>query len=106
MIPDSETITTKIYQTKIITLSKVPAPAASQSKPAEVPAASKPVVPAYGTGVPAKPAGNNGTMSVGTGVKPVASKTGYAPPIFTGAAAGMQVGDVVGLVAVAVAMVL
>jgi hypothetical protein len=106
IVPDSETITTKIYQTKIITLSKVPTPAASQSKPAEVPAASKPIISAYGTGMPAQTAGNNGTMSVGTGVQPIASKTGYVPPMFTGAAAGTHVDGVVALVAVVVAMVL
>ncbi|KAH3966997.1 hypothetical protein HBI49_131340 [Parastagonospora nodorum] len=106
MAPDFETIPTKIYQTMIITLSNASTPAASQSKSAEVPAASKPIIPAYGTGMPAQTAGNNGTMSVGTGVQPIASKTGYAPPMFTGAASGMQGGSAVALIAVAVAMVL
>ena len=102
--PNSETITTKVFQTKIITLSRIPAPTASHSKPAEVQAASKSIVPAYGTGLPAEPA-SNGTVSVGTGVKPVANKIECVSPVFTGAVAGMQVGGVVGFVAVAVAMV-
>jgi hypothetical protein len=52
---------------------------------------------------------NNGTVSsisVGTGVKPTPSKTGYAPPVFTGAAASVQAGGIVAVLGVAAAFFL
>jgi hypothetical protein len=135
----TSTTTTKVYQTKIITLTKVPIPEAPKSsppvyggdkpsskpyeapkstpaKPVSSPVVSKPVVPASSpviskpivpTGPPSKPS-TNGTISIGTGVKPTPtpSKTGYAPPVFTGAATGLQAGGFVAMVGVVAAMVL
>ena len=121
---DSSTfITSKIYETKIITLTKTPVPETPKSsqpvysdkpssKPADAPkvtpVSSKPSEPAKSTpgvsGTPVYGGGkNNGTISVsvGTGVN-TPSKTGYNPPVFTGAASGVQVGGVgvvVGVVA-------
>jgi hypothetical protein len=110
VVPGTETITTKVYQTKIITLSKVPVPEAPKSKPAEVPVVSKPVVPAYGTSVVAMPSGKpvgakNGTVSVSVGTA-TPSKTGYAPPVFTGAASSLQSTGLVAVIGAAVAMLL
>jgi hypothetical protein len=133
------TITTKVYQTKIITLTKSPVPVPPQSQPpvygdkpsskpvvpeapkSTPPAVSKPVVVPEGpksTPVVSRPAvpsppvygnKNNGTVSsisVGTGVKPTPSKTGYAPPVFTGAAASVQAGGIVAVLGVAAAIFL
>jgi len=120
---DSSTIiTSKIYETKIITLTKTPVPETPKSsqpvygdkpssKPADAPKVtpvSKPNEPAKSTpgvgGTPVYGGGKgNGTISVsvGTGVN-TPSKTGYNPPVFTGAASGVQIGGVgvvVGVVA-------
>lgn len=126
--PVDET-TTKVYQTKVITLSKIaipeseyyalypsaPAPAYPEgdkptkpthadeypSKPYPTPAGDKPGKPYYPGGTYA--AGNE-TMQYGTGyVKPSASKTGGYPavPEFTGAAASVRAGGVLAFVAAA-----
>ena len=72
---------------------------ASKSTPA---VSSKPTPSVYGGGK------NNGTVSIsiGTGIKPTASKTGYSPPVFTGGASGIQVGGVLAMVGVVAALVL
>ncbi|KAH7381229.1 hypothetical protein DE146DRAFT_669988 [Phaeosphaeria sp. MPI-PUGE-AT-0046c] len=131
--------TTKVYSTKVVTITKTPVPQPPMSTPIQskpntpiskpsVPSskpntpivytpvsspASKPVVPASSPvvskpTVPTGPPGKtNNTMSIGTGVKPTPSKTGYVPPAqFTGAAAGVQAGGFVAVVAVAAAMFL
>jgi hypothetical protein len=90
---------------------------ASKSKP--VYGASKPVyeAPKSVPVVPGKPAsptpamwvgGNkgNGTMGSGTGAHAAPSKTGYYPPIFTGAASGLQVSSIFAVVSVIAAMAL
>jgi hypothetical protein len=110
------TTTTKVYQTKIITLSKIAVPesvyfATSSavayssvakpvvSKPAGPVVSGKPSAPAYGSA-------DNGTMSVGTGVKATPSKTGFTPPVFTGAASGFKVGGFMVMAGVVAAMAL
>lgn len=145
--------TTKVYSTKVITITKTPVPdmpksTPIQSKPASKPVcqgydcpgpkppvstpASKPVVPASSPApkppvsspaskpvvpasspvvskptVPTGPSKNNNTIVYSTGVVPTPSKTGYVPPAqFTGAAAGVQTGGFVAVVAVAAAMFL
>lgn len=126
------TITTKVYQTKIITLTKVPVPESqyyakssapvyndkpaskSVDAPKDTPVVSKPVVPAssmpLATPTPGKPVygnGNsNGTISVGTGIKTNPSKTGYTPAAFTGAASGLEAGGFVAIVGVVAAFFL
>jgi hypothetical protein len=128
--------TTKVYQTKIITLTKVPVPEGPKSvyddkpkssapvygdKPSSVPAdapkstpaVSKPVVPATSPVVskpavptPGKPGNGTVSMSFGTGVVATPSKTGYGPAVFTGAAANVQVGGAVAMVGAVAAMFL
>jgi hypothetical protein len=119
------TVTSKVYQTKIITLSKIPVPEsqyyAKSSKPVDAPKStpvvSKPVVsgkPVMSgkpnvSGKPSGPVygnGGNGTMSIGTGVKPMPSKTGYVPPAFTGAASGLEASGLVMVVGVVAAFFL
>jgi hypothetical protein len=123
-------VTTKIYSTKIITLTKSPVPDTPKSMPyggdnkgssksvdksVSTPVVSKPSGPASGTPVVSKPVvpvptpgKGNGTisMSVGTVSKTTPTKTGYGPPVFTGAAASLQGGAVVAVVGVVAAMFL
>jgi hypothetical protein len=129
-------VTSKVYETKIITVTVPAGPKSNVPKPpysapayggdkhkvpssAPVYGASKPVyeAPKSVSAVSGKPAsatpamwvgGNkgNGTMGSGTGVYGVPSKTGYYPPIFTGAASGLQVSSLFAAVGVIAAMAL
>jgi hypothetical protein len=121
------TTTTKVYQTKIITLTKVPVPEGPKSvydlpksapvygdKPASkpvdapkaTPEAGKPVVSGKPVPSPGKPGNGTVSMSFGTGVGATPTKTGYGPPVFTGAAASVQVGGVVAVLGAVAALVL
>ncbi|KAH8722803.1 hypothetical protein GQ44DRAFT_711283 [Phaeosphaeriaceae sp. PMI808] len=126
-------ITTKVYHTRVITLSTIPvregpksisyngctgygcqpeAPVSMPNTPVQgtpiirpsvpaTPIVSKPAVPtAYKPNGPVYGNNGNGTNVVGTGVRATPSKTGYTPPVFTGAASSIQAGSVVAVVGV------
>jgi hypothetical protein len=103
----TETSTTVIYATQIVTLSVVPVPekeyyasssSAAEAKEYEHYTESKPeYTPAHYYPAP------NVTVSYGSGTgKPYATETGYKVPKFTGAAATVKVGGIMGAALAAV----